>query len=504
MALNDIQNFVIVMLENRSFDHMVGYLSLPGTGATPPMAVDGLRLDPAWNDAVANDDAGGTPVRPFALDPNVTKIDDPPHDRPHIATQIATPPHGGPPAGMGGFVKSYATSSPKDPKQVMGSYRFDSVPMFDFFSRQFAVCDQWFSALPTGTQANRLMAMSGTSRIKDNVTGLLPNQPLAYDWLKANNIPWCSYQWAGNPFFMLMWAWTGTIVASLNSNDNLGRFRRYNDPLYGFYQHWTNGAQIPSVVFIEPKYTDDIISRAAANDDHPPTGIGQGQDLVRVIYQTLIANPALWANTMMIVTYDEHGGFFDHAPPLPIRDTVGGYPFKTSGVRVPAFVVSPHVAAGQPFHGKLDHTSVLRLLAERFTPGRPYSAAVTARQQQLDPLSAILIPPLAAVRSPPVPTDIHSMAFAAAAVAPIAPTGPDAPRETETAEAFHRVAHRLAREKPALLQGQHGQIIAEYVADAKASKARKTAGKKAAAPKRKRARPAAKKTTGPRKRKRRR
>jgi phospholipase C len=480
MALSDIQTFVIVMLENRAFDHMVGYLSLAG------LDVDGLRSDPAWNDAVANLDADGAPIRPFRLDPLVQKIVDPVHDLPHIATQIATPPHGGPPAGMGGFIKSYLQSdpAPTDPKLVMGHYDASAVAMYDFFAREFAICDHWHAALPSGTQPNRLMAMAGQSRISDNVKFLLPDQPLVYDWLKQNKIPWCSYQWAGNPFFTLMWAWTGTIIASLNSADNLGAFRRFNDPQAGFWQQWNDGAQIPSVVFIEPKYTDDIVSWAAANDDHPPTGIAKGQDLVRVIYQTLISNPAMWANTMMIVTYDEHGGFFDHAPPLGIEDTEGGYPFKTTGVRVPAFVVSPHVARGQPFHGKLDHTSVLRLLADRFTPGKPYSAAVAARQKQLAPLSDILIPPPVVVRAPTVPSDVHSMAFAGSAVAPVAPAGPDAPRETETAEAFHQLALKLAREKPELLTGPHGQPFAEYAAGAKAIAAATARAKK---PKAKRA-----------------
>ena len=479
MALNDIEHFVIVILENRSFDHAVGYLSLPGANGAPPMNVDGLRADPAWNNAVANLDAKNTPVPPQALASNVQKVDDPPHDFGSIATQITTAPNGGAPAGMGGFIKSYAASKPADPKLAMGTYRSDAVPMFDFFAREFVVCDQWFSALPTGTQANRMMAMGGQSAIKDNVKLLLPDQPLVYDWLNRNKVPWCSYQWAGNPFFTLMWKWTTTIVGSLNSAGNLGAFRRYNDPQSGFYEHWTNGAQIPSVVFIEPKYTDDIVFWAAANDDHPPTGIAKGQDFLRVVYQTLTANQALWAKTMLIVTYDEHGGFFDHAPPLAIADTAGGYQFKSTGVRVPAFIVSPQVARGQPFHGKLDHTSVLRLLAERFTPGKPYSAPVAARQQTLAPLSDVLIAPPAVVRAPTVPSDKHSMAFAAAAAAPVAPSGPDAPRETETAEAFHRLALKLAREKPELLTGLQGQAFAQYAADAKASAARKRA---AAAP----------------------
>src|SRR5262249_31541191 len=152
---------------------------------------------------------------------------------------------------------------------------------------------------------------------------------------------------------------------------NRGSFRRYE----GFHEQW-NAGQTPPVIFFEPKYTDEKISWAAPNDDHPPTGVAKGQDFLKEIYRTLTSTPARWANTLLIVTYDEHGGFFDHVEPLPIAASAGNYRFRSTGPRVPAFVISPHVPAGAVFHNKLDHTSVLRLLAERFTPGQTYSAAV--------------------------------------------------------------------------------------------------------------------------------
>lgn len=458
MALRDIDTFVIVILENRSFDHAVGYLSLPD--ANPPMAIDGLRSDLDWLKQHASDDASGTPVTPFALSPAVQTIEDPPHDLGHIDTQINTPTHSGALPQMGGFVRSYETVTPMHPRLVMGYYKADTVSALDFFARKFAICDSWFSSLPTGTQPNRLMAMAGRSKIADNAAIALPNQPLVYDWLRQNNISWCSYQWAGFPFFTLMLKWAPTIIASLGDRFNLGAFRRYE----GFHEQWNGNADVPSVIFIEPKYTDDKISPSAPNDDHPPTGMLPGEDFLRRIYRTLISNPDRWKKTAMIVTFDEHGGFFDHAPPLKIKDTAGGKQFNTTGVRVPAFVVSPQVSLGKPFHGKLDHTSILQLFADRFTPGRPYSAAVTARQQQLDPLSDIFVPLPAQVPSPEFPENIGAALHVLAAAAPVPPVGPGAPRDTETAQAFNRVAHELVSTRPDLLKTPHGQLIAEYVA----------------------------------------
>lgn len=457
MALKDIETFVIVMLENRSFDHAVGYLSLPD--ANPPMAIDGIRDNPTWLSDHANDDKNKKPVAPFPLPANVQTIVDPPHDLPHINTQINTASHSPALAQMGGFVKSYEKTNPNNPQLVMGYQKADTVPALDFFARNFAICDSWFSALPSGTQPNRLMAMNGTSAIADNVTGKLPNQELVYDWLDDNGIPWCSYQWAGFPFFTLMLRWSARIIFSLNDQFNLGPFRRYE----GFHDQWNSAAPLPSVIFVEPRYTDDPIGHGAPNDDHPPTTMAPGEDFLRRIYRTLISNPARWQNTMMIVTYDEHGGFFDHVPPLKIKDSAGGKQFATTGVRVPAFVVSPHVTPGKPFHAKLDHTSVLQMLADRFTPGKPYSAAVTKRQKQLESLSGVLVKPPAKVPAPEFPENVGAAMHVAAAAAPVAPSGPGAPKNTETAQAFDAVAHELAAKRPDLLTTTHGQMIAAYV-----------------------------------------
>jgi phospholipase C len=460
LALSDIETIVIVTLENRSFDHMLGYLSLPD--ANPPMPVEGLRSEQAWLDAHANEDfrPNRPAIAPTQLDATLQTIDDPPHNATTIDIQINTPAHSGPPSKMGGFVKSYGSANPTNPALVMGYYKAAAVPTLDFFARNFTVCDNWFCPLPAGTQPNRLMLMSGTSRLKDNATLALPKQPLVYDWLDANQIQWCSYQWAGYPFFTLMLNWAPTIIGSLNDRSNLGSFRRYE----GFHDQW-NAGQTPAVIFIEPKYTDDKIGWAAPNDDHPPSGVAKGQDFLKEIYRTLTSNPARWAKTMLIVTYDEHGGFFDHVEPLPIVTTAGGYRFRTTGPRVPALVISPHVAPGTVFHNKLDHTSILQLLADRFTPGQPYSAAVAGRQQQLEPLSAVLLPapaPEAAV--PAMPPSMRALTHILAATAPVSPVGPTAPKDTETAKAFDHVAHEIARRYPELLTGPAGQGIANYVA----------------------------------------
>jgi phospholipase C len=311
MALNDIDTFVIVMLENRSFDHACGYLSLPDAG--PPMPVDGLRDDPAWLAQYANDDLDGTPVPIHRLEPREQNFIDPPHEDNNIATQINTPTHNNASPILGGFVKSYADAKPRpdDRSAVMGYYTKEAVPVFGFFARNYTICDRWFSSLPAGTQPNRLMAMAGTSKIFHNTGPLkFPDQPLAYDWLTDNigENAWCSYQYGGVPFFALMKRWFDDVAAR-HKDPGGGRFRQYSK----FAEQWKSDDALPQVIFIEPKYSDDpSVTGHRPNDDHCPTGISHGQKFLADIYNTVISNEKRWKSTMMIVTYDEHGGFFRH------------------------------------------------------------------------------------------------------------------------------------------------------------------------------------------------
>ncbi|HEV2189592.1 MAG TPA: alkaline phosphatase family protein [Stellaceae bacterium] len=463
MALSDIETIVIVIMENRSFDHLCGYLSLASTPA--PLAVEGLSDDAAWRAPLANM-FGGEAYPLHRLAPAAQQIDDPDHTQKSIAVQIDTPPAGGPPGQMGGFVQSYVTYAPTgkpphDRSLVMGYYDAAAAPVVDFFARKFAICDHWFASLPLGTQANRLMAMGGESLIVDNAALLLPDQDLVYDWLTRNKVSWCAYQ-SGDflPFFTLMPDWTSEIATSLAASAVAGlrgHFRRFSR----FAAEWAdNGSPMPSVIFIEPEYTDG--PHFDPNDDHPPTGMAKGQVFLADIYAALIANPARWQNTLMLVTYDEHGGFFDHVPPLPIPGNAGGTSFLTTGVRVPALVVSPHVAPGTVHSGALDHTSILQFLADRFAPGQDYSPAVAARQQHLTRLSEILadapIP-----RAPEIDAIPLAATRAVAAAAPVPPPNGALPGDPPNAQALHNVAVKIANDHPDLVAAPGWERLADYV-----------------------------------------
>ena len=181
---------------------------------------------------------------------------------------------------------------------------------------------------------------------------------------------------------------------------------------WGLHRWWSAGKEktddAAQVVFIEPTYTDTHIG--VPSDDHPPTSITRGQEVFRKVYRALTSNPAKWSKTMLVVTYDEHGGFFDHVSPLRIPTSpppgASYRPFKSTGVRVPAMVVSPFVSAGRVFKQPLDHTSILRLLGEKFGDGS-YSDVVDRRQAGPVPLSSVadvldLAAPRQDIPSPPL------------------------------------------------------------------------------------------------------
>jgi len=454
MALSDIETVVIVLMENRSFDHMLGYLSLERV-----LSIEGLHDDRAWQGSFSNLYEGKSyPL--FRIEPGSEPCSDPQHDQRSIACQINTAAQGQ--DTMGGFVKSFGLYSdlvPGDPSGVMGFFDQRSIPTFDFLARNYCVCDHWFSALPLGTQANRLMAMAGQSLVLDNASLMLPDQDLVYDWLTRKNIPWRAYQ-SGDflPFFSLMPSWLPQIAENLTLSQIgiVGRFRRYTQ----MESDWHSDETPPNVIFIEPEYTDG--PHSSPNDDHAPTGTDPGQAFIADIYRVLTSNPARWAKTLLVITYDEHGGFFDHMNPLQIQSTVAETTVSTTGVRVPALIVSPYVRPGSVFTGPLDHTSLLQLLDDRFVRTEGYSDAVNERQKHLDRILNALTDAPRNGPAPTTPAIIPAKAEAKNAV----PSAPDTPN----AQALHLAAKKIAAEHPQYLRQPGWEKLNSYLAASAPSK----------------------------------
>ncbi len=219
------------------------------------------------------------------------------------------------------------------------------------------------------------MAFFGDTNSPSTDTGLINMHNSIFDWLTENNVRWRVYH-DGLSFFALYPAcWKYVLSRQFRDYENLAMDMLNDTP-----------ETAPQVILIEPSYQSaPHVGSDRPNDNHAPLAMGWGEEFLRRTYEAVRANKKRWAKTIFTVYYDEHGGFYDHvAPPAIKYTTIGSEPFgfKSLGPRIPAIVASPFVKPGTVCHELFDHTSVLQMLAERFTPGKPYSATVNSRKEQ--------------------------------------------------------------------------------------------------------------------------
>jgi phospholipase C len=360
--LQKIDHVVVLMLENRSFDHMLGYLSL--TGRRPD--IDGL------GPSFANEYAGRTyPVHHL----ETTALDiDPDHSASATDQQMA----GG---SMGGFVESAAAIlaqrgiADADHAAVVGYYDGADLPVYDHLAEEFTVCDRWFSSVPGATLPNRLYALTGgAAGSRDDRPSHVPpiyHKSSFVRHLDAHDVSWRWYSF--DPGILRL----ADLRYRLGHHNRFGYFSKTglpwrtmfdvtcNQSLPSFLEDAESG-ELPSVAWIDPAFTNFNPLGFPVNDDHPPADVTDGQDLVLAAYDALAASPQ-WERSLLVIVYDEHGGFYDHVPPPPAEDdepdTFGIY-----GVRVPAIIVSPWAERQSVSHTLFDHTSIFKTILERFCP----------------------------------------------------------------------------------------------------------------------------------------
>jgi len=363
-----VDTVIVLMMENRSFDSVLGYLADPASGNRPE-----VRGIPDLNDDnFININSAGIGIRPFWR-ADAPFASDLPHDADAVQQQLAFSPLIGSHL-MNGFVKSFENefhSQVNDPP-AMGLLQAKDLPTTSVLAESYTVCDNWFACLPTSTAPNRLMSMCGATGLRDTQI-LLPDQPTVYDWLLDHGVRWRVYA-AGLPFFALMPRMAPLILT--------GHFRALseleNDVKNERAEDW------PQVIFIEPDYYDCPVHFQPSCDNHAPLAMAPGEEFVADVYRSLTANAAKWSRSVLLLTYDEHGGFFDHVPPLRISyRNPNGVTFNTTGPRTPTIVAGPYAPARGVSHLPLDNTSILQLIAERFGRGNEsYSSEVLGRTQQ--------------------------------------------------------------------------------------------------------------------------
>ena len=356
----DIAHVVVLMLENRSFDSMLGRLypkspNFEGLSGEEFNLWQGNRY-PVWSSTELDFATACIPTPdPCELFSDMNEQIFEVRERP------TSPPT------MGGFVQNYMRTPGTDPRAVMHGFQPEQVPVLSTLAKSFGVSDRWHASAPNQTWPNRFFAHLGTAAGHVNNSPVhFPTQETIFNRLTANQRSWRIYS-HDIPQTM-------TLAAILSE---------LPDHLYSFEKDFMADAmagKLPNYSFIEPRYFPNMFLNRMPNDQHPPHDVSFGERLIARCYDAL-RNGAGWKKTLFIITYDEHGGIYDHVPPPAAVRPDGlmpdGFAFDRYGVRVPAVLVSPWIPPGSivrpppesryPF----DHTSILSTLRALFGLGAP-------------------------------------------------------------------------------------------------------------------------------------
>ena len=379
--LRKIDHIVVLMLENRSFDHMLGYLPLEA-GRTD---VDGLKA------SMSNVYRGKTYKVRHLQRTALTKDEDPCHGGACIAEQVSN--------NMGGFVANFAKQRKKAKlvDVVMGYYNGSDLPAYDHLAREFAVCDRWYCSVPGATWPNRLYAVAGKAAgSKDGKQVPVYDEPSFVRHLEKSKVGW---RWYSHDVGTLRFS---DAKFRLGYLDKFAYFDRRSMLAPRNFLDDAKDGKLPPVSWIDPNFVDvSFIGPAGSNDDHPPSDIKAGQELVLKTYTALVNSPN-WSKTMLVITYDEHGGFYDHVPTPAAQDDRPA--FRTYGVRVPALVVSPWTERASVSNVLYDHTSIIKTILLRFCTKNGQIPDMGARVNNANHLGGTLT--LASPR-PPTPLQAY-------------------------------------------------------------------------------------------------
>jgi len=341
-----VDHVVLVMQENRTFDHYFSSLTVPG------QTVDGAAPDATNPDPV---NPGQTIAR---FHQTALCFDNPAESWDDVHREI----DGG---QLDGFTTEAGREDPTgDPSgtRAMGYYDETDLPYYYALARAFAISDRHFSSVQANSWTNRLFYMAGTSYgVTSNVIPLqrdadgklLPN---LFTRLDDAGITWGFYV-QDLPTLAIL-----TVTYSMDDSHVLPFDQFFTDAAAG---------NLPQVTFVEG--TD--LQGGASPDEDPPADIEVGQQMVAGIVNAVMTSPQ-WPHTAMFLTYDEQGGFYDHVPPpaacapddTPPMLGSGGVEaaYDQLGLRVPLFAISPYAKRGYVSHETTDHTSVLRFVEALF------------------------------------------------------------------------------------------------------------------------------------------
>jgi len=413
----NIEHIVVLMLENRSFDNLLGWLYDPVNDA--PFSVVPPDFEGLYGKNLSNPAPDGRVVP-------AGKTEDPRSPQPNpgepfedVYSQIYNLPRpefkdcpgdAPGPATMRGFIRNYAAQKdpPADPATIMQSLTPKSLPVLSSLAHHYALCDHWFASIPTQTFCNRSFVHAGTSSGYVNNGGggsvFVNDTPTIFDLLEGAGKSWNVFVggWLLQSFTLLtqkqMWKYALTK-----------HFAHFKD----FVAAAAKKGGLPAYSFIEPIYFDSLVW-GPENDAHPecnpyefygPSNLHRGEALVATIYDAVRNSPD-WGSTLLIVMFDEHGGCYDHVPPpdssqcdvaiapddkiIPAGQPGGiGFKFDRLGPRVPAIIISAYTPPQTRLHQIFEHTSVLSTVVNCF--GLPNNKFGKRQAKALDVSAALTL-----------------------------------------------------------------------------------------------------------------
>jgi phospholipase C len=409
------------MLENRAFDHMLGFAGIQGTDPKTGQATSVSDLTHGGPFENPNPNANPVDTEVAVVSPAdftlSNQAPDPGHEFNNALLQLCgyqrdeggnvilpSYPPGGPypPINNTGFIASYFglfpvsgnTPNTNDPQRIMKCFTPDQLPVLTSLAREFAICDQWFSSIPGPTWPNRFFIHAASSGGLDDspssfdvfsssfLNGYRFENGTIYDRLEDACFDWKVFM---GDEFPQVFAISGMTDRRLEGHfEDFDEFaEEINDPDYS----------VP-YTFIEPNYGNVLPTTpedfTCGTSQHPLDDVTRGERLIKSVYET-IRNSPHWNDSLLLVTYDEQGGFFDHVnPPSTVSpgDTISdetnnhhNFNFEQLGIRVPAIAISPLIPKNMVDHETYDHTSLLATVEKMFG-----FSSLTNRDAQANPL----------------------------------------------------------------------------------------------------------------------
>jgi len=370
------------MLENRSFDHLLGFSQIQGIDPSgSPTKIDGLT-GKETNPSPGGDTVTVSSPASFMMDHG------PGHEFSDVKEQLCgkggtysspapSPGQIDPNINNSGYISNFSLYDRKTPESIMKCFAPAQLPVLTTLAKEFAVCDRWFSSLPGPTWPNRFFVHAASSGGLDDSPsfsreaksilhdGFKFDNGTIYDKLDNDKRDWMVYY--GDEFPQVL------SIAGMRTHLEK-QFRPFNK----FKQDLSDPQFSKSYVFMEPDYHAFTGSYRGGTSQHPKDDITSGERLLKNIYETIRSSPH-WEDSLLIVTYDEHGGFYDHVvPPATVHpgDSISSpgnnhnnFDFRQLGARVPTLVISPLIAKGTIDHNTYDHTSVLATVENLFKLG---------------------------------------------------------------------------------------------------------------------------------------